>query len=139
MGATGHRTVPHTADVTLQAWAPTREQCLVEVVTALVDSVLDTFGTASVRRHSFHLTAASEPAAVAMLLDEVIYLLDARGEVPLSTHLQPADSGVVHGWFELADAGAAELVGSIPKGVALSGLVMDRDEHGWRCAVTVDV
>lgn len=139
MSGTGHRTVPHTADVTLQAWAPTREGCLTEMVTALVDTVVDTFGAPAVRRQPFHLTAGTDRGAVVLLLDEVIYLLDARGEVPVETHLEPSPSGVAHGWFALADASSAEVVGSLPKGVALSGLVMDRDEHGWRCTATVDV
>ena len=34
----GHRTVPHTADLRIEAWAPTREECLAEAVRGLVDS-----------------------------------------------------------------------------------------------------
>ena len=33
----GHRTVPHTADLRVEAWAPTREACLAEAVRGLVD------------------------------------------------------------------------------------------------------
>ncbi|HEV8559398.1 MAG TPA: archease [Actinophytocola sp.] len=37
----GHRAVPHTADIRIEAWAPTREACLGEAVAALVESFAD--------------------------------------------------------------------------------------------------
>jgi SHS2 domain-containing protein len=30
--------MPHTADLRIEAWAPTREECLAEAVRSLVDS-----------------------------------------------------------------------------------------------------
>ncbi len=133
----GHRTVPHTADVALEAWAPTREGCLEEAVAALVTSVLDVSDAAPARRHPVHLDVASDREALALLLDEVIFLLDARDEAPVATHLELADG--LHGWFDVVDARTAERVGSVPKAVALSGLAFEPDEQGWRCSVTVDV
>lgn len=32
----GHRTVPHTADLRIEAWAPTAELCIAEAVRAMV-------------------------------------------------------------------------------------------------------
>jgi Archease protein family (MTH1598/TM1083) len=34
----GHRSVPHAADPRVEAWAPTREECLAEAARGLVDS-----------------------------------------------------------------------------------------------------
>ena len=36
--ARGHRTVPHTADLRIEAWAPTREECMAEAARGLVGS-----------------------------------------------------------------------------------------------------
>ncbi|WP_420884068.1 archease [Micromonospora sp. CPCC 205547] len=37
----GHRRVPHTADVRIEAWAPDQESCLAEAVDALVETFVD--------------------------------------------------------------------------------------------------
>jgi hypothetical protein len=39
---TGHRTLPHTADIRIEAWAPGREQCIAEAVRGMVDTFADT-------------------------------------------------------------------------------------------------
>jgi hypothetical protein len=38
----GYRTLPHTADLRIEAWAPTREACLAEGVAGLVATFADT-------------------------------------------------------------------------------------------------
>lgn len=40
-GESGHRLVPHTADVRIEAWGTTWENCLVEAVLGMVDSFAD--------------------------------------------------------------------------------------------------
>ncbi|MEU6969505.1 archease [Kitasatospora aureofaciens] len=40
----GHRAVPHTADLRLVAWAPTAEGCVREAVRAVVEGFADTSG-----------------------------------------------------------------------------------------------
>jgi hypothetical protein len=38
----GHRTVAHTADLRVEAWAPSREQCIAEAVLGTVAAFVDT-------------------------------------------------------------------------------------------------
>ena len=37
----GYRRVPHTADVRIEAWAPTREECVERAVVAMVDGFVE--------------------------------------------------------------------------------------------------
>lgn len=135
----GHRSRPHTADLIIEAWAPTWEGCLVEAVAAVTDSYADTTRADTTGRHEFHFTTASTEQALVSLLDEVIYLVDARGAVVVGTHLEPIRDSTVTGWFDLTDVDTTALIGSVPKGIALSGLQVRRTAGGWRCTATVDV
>lgn len=138
----GHRTLPHTADLIVEAWAPTRAGCLAEAVAALTDSYADTSHAEPTRRHGFRLAAATDEQALVALLDEALYVLDALGAVPVETHLDPLDppgNAELTGWFALVDVDRVGLVGSVPKGVALSGLSLRHLDGGWHCTATVDV
>lgn len=39
--SSGHRSVPHTADLRIEAWAPTRDGCIRQAVLGTVESFLD--------------------------------------------------------------------------------------------------
>jgi SHS2 domain-containing protein len=108
-------------------------------VAALTDSYADTARTTPTGRHEFRLTADSTEQGLVSLLDEAVYLLDARGAVVVGTHVEPAQDSTVGGWFDLVDVDAAQLVGSVPKGIALSGLQVRQTARGWWCTVTVNV
>jgi SHS2 domain-containing protein len=134
----GHRTVPHTADLIIEAWAPSLAGCLTEAVAALTESCADTSGAVPTGRHSFSLGAGSDEEALVALLEEVLYVLDAHGEVPVTTHLT-RDGAVLAGWFDVVGVGEVPLTGSAPKGISLSGLTLERVGREWHCAATVDV
>jgi SHS2 domain-containing protein len=51
----GYRLLPHTADVVVQAWAPTRAACLAEAVRGLVAVFADTAGVVASRSVAFTL------------------------------------------------------------------------------------
>jgi len=130
--------VPHTADVIIEAWAPTREQCLAEAVAALTEGCADTSHAVPTGTHAFRLDAGSDEQTLVALLEEVLYVLDAHGQVPVATHLAVGPAGLA-GWFDVVDVLAVPAIGSAPKGVALSGLAFDDVGGGWACTVTVDV
>ena len=78
----GHRGMPHTADLGIEAWAPTREECLAEAVRGLVDSFAAVAGLRPQGRASRHVTARPDADLLVAVIDEVIYRLDANGEIP---------------------------------------------------------
>ena len=136
----GHRTVPHTADLRIEAWAGSREECLAEAVRGLVGSFAVVAGRQPYRRDGRAMTARSDEDLLVALLDEVIYRLDADGEIPVSVAVRPLPEGGVAVTFALVPVAVAEITGAVPKAASLHELRCAPDAAGWwSCAVTVDV
>ncbi|MFF6772886.1 archease [Streptomyces sp. NPDC012637] len=134
----GYRGVPHTADLRVEAWAPTREECMAQAVRGVCASFLDLTGVTGGRRRDVVVRAERDEDILVALLDEVVYRLDTGGEVPVDVELAPADGGV-RGVLWMADAGSLPVTGAAPKAVTLHGLAMTRRPDGWTCSVTLDV
>ncbi|MCH0543351.1 archease [Streptomyces sp. MUM 203J] len=137
-GEAGHRTVPHTADVRIEAWGATREQCLGEAVLGLVDSFVDVTEARASAVRQVRLPEESDDDLLASLLEEVVYRLDVYGEVPVDIEVESMDGGL-DVRLAVADVSALPVIGSVPKAVSWNDLRMARDPYGWSCAVTVDV
>ena len=74
------------------------------------------------------------------VIEEVIYWLDADGEIPLSVVVRPASDGGAVMFLVLVRAADAEIIGAVPKAASLRGLRCAPDSSGkWTCAVTVEV
>lgn len=131
--------MPHTADVRIEAWAPTRERCLAEAVAALLDSFADTSGAQPTAAAEFQVEPGGDEDLLVGVLDEVIFRLDTEGELPLATEVRVTDDGGLRVRWRTAGTDAVQLVGAVPKAVSLHGLRFDRDGDGWSCAVTLDV
>jgi SHS2 domain-containing protein len=136
--ARGHRSVPHTADIRIEAWAPTRDACIAEAVAGLVASFADTVGAHPVRTATTDLTAGSDADVLVEALDEVIYLLDTQGAVPVDTDVAPGSDGP-RVRLHLTPVADVVTIGAAPKAVTLHDLRFDRVDGGWFCAVTIDV
>jgi SHS2 domain-containing protein len=138
--ARGHRSVPHTADLRIEAWGPTREDCLTEAVCGLVDSFAAVRSLRARDHLTLHPTAGSDEDLLVAVLDEVIYRLDADGQVPVSVDVRRAPEAGVLVCFALAPVAEAEITGAAPKAVSLHELRCGPDAAGrWSCSVTVDV
>jgi protein archease len=136
----GHRSVPHTADLRVEAWAPTREECLAEALRGLVDSFAVVAGGRVGHTARLHLTAGSDEDLLVAVVDEVIYRLDADGEIPISVAVRRAADGGIDLVVALTDVDAVEIVGAAPKAASLHDLRCAPDPAGrWSCSVTIDV
>ena len=102
----GHRSVPHTADLRIEAWAPTRDGCIREAVLGTVASFLDSSSAQPRHTRLRRLTADRDDDLLVAVLDEVIYLLDTEGEAPVDVDLNGAD-GAVDVNFAMVDANNA--------------------------------
>lgn len=136
--ASGHRAVPHTADLRIEAWAPTREGCIAEAVLGTVESFLDTSTAHPDHSRERQVTAHSDEDLLVAVLDEVIYLLDTADEVPVDVELEPVGQGL-DVRFAMVDTRGLTQVGAVPKAVSLHELCLARGPRGWRCSVTLDV
>jgi SHS2 domain-containing protein len=122
----------------LEAWAGTREECIAEAVTGLVESFVDTSQAHECAGHPFRIPVSSTEGALVTVLEEALYVLDMSGQVPLATTIAGIND-YVHGSFALADVTDRELIGSVPKGISLSGLRFGPDGDHWRCRFIVDL
>jgi SHS2 domain-containing protein len=136
----GHRGVPHPADLRIEAWAETREECVAEAVRALVSSFAEPGAQVRRRVAKRHVAGETDADLVAAAVEEVIYGLDTRGEIPVAVAGRRAADGGIDLTLHLAGLDQVEITGAVPKAASLSGLRCGRDETGrWSCAVTVDV
>ena len=94
-------------------------------------------GRRAVKRH---VAAETDADLVAAAIEEVIYGLDTRGEIPVAVAARRAADGGIDLTLHLAGLEQVQITGAVPTAASLSGLRCGRDESGrWSCAVTVDV
>ncbi|MCV7260847.1 archease [Mycobacterium shimoidei] len=134
----GHRSVPHTADLRIEAWAPTRDGCIKQAVLGAVESFVDTAVAGPTHTRRSRLTQERDDDLLVAVLEEVIYLLDVEGEAPVDLTLRDTGNSV-EVIFEMVDASTLPQVGAVPKAVSLNDLRLSHGDAGWRCLVTLDV
>lgn len=137
-GEGGHRLVPHTADVRIEAWGVSLECCLAEAVMGMVGCFADVSAVRPTAVERVTFAEAGGDDLLAALLDEVVYRLEVHGQVPVDVEADADDSGLE---VRLAVAALAdvEIIGAAPKGISWHELHIGPDAYGWSCAVTVDV
>lgn len=138
LGEGGHRAVPHTADVRVEAWGASREQCLAEAVLGMVETFVDLTGARPTAVRRTRIAAAGDDDLLAALLDEVIFRLEVDGEVPVDVEADTTD-GELDVRLAMTGLAAVEITGAPPKAVSWNELRLAPDAYGWSCAVTLDV
>ncbi|MGY4969824.1 archease [Streptomyces nigrescens] len=136
--AYGHRSVPHTADLCIEAWAASREECIAEAVRGVVGSFSDASAVAAGVMRECEVTADSDGRLLAAVIEEVIYRMEAAGELPADVEVTATEGGV-RLRFTMAGSDVVAQVGAVPKAVSMHGLRLAQDTHGWACRVTLDV
>ncbi len=131
--------MPHTADLIVEAWASTKHRCLEEAVQALVESFVRPAQGAPRRQSPLRLGPASDEDLLLAVLEEVIYLTDVDGVIPIDAHLTTSPGSAVEGWFDVVGLADAEVVGSAPKAVSRNDLFFARTAGEWRCRALIDV
>lgn len=134
----GHRIRSHTADLMIEAWAPSRARCLEEAVRGLVASFADASAEGGAE-HAVRITGDDPAMMLVSLLEEVVYLVDVRGVVPVTVSVTEDETGL-EARFQLASLEEADVTGAIPKAIAYHELVLEqRPDGSFACTVTVDV
>jgi protein archease len=136
--ASGHRSVPHTADLRIEGWAPTRDGCIRQAVLGAVESFLDTSLARPQGSRRCTLTGDRDDDLLVAVLEEAIYYLDTASEAPVDLDVEGVDGGVAVS-FAMVDASTLPQVGAVPKAVSLNDLRLTHSHKGWRCSVTLDV
>ncbi|MDN0198787.1 archease [Streptomyces sp. S.PNR 29] len=136
-GESGHRAVPHTADIRIEAWGASRERCLAEAVLGMVECFADVSRVRPTAVDRVRLAEASDEDLLATLLDEVIFRLEVHGQVPVDVEADEDDEGL-DVCLAVAGLQEVEITGAAPKAVAWHELRIGPDAYGWSCAVTID-
>lgn len=136
--AAGHRSAAHTADLRIEAWAPTREQCVAQAVRGMVESFLGERLPPPSETVEYDVTGSGDADLLARVLDEVIYRWETEGQVPVAVAVTPTPTGLR---LRCPVAGTTGLVpvGAVPKAVSLHGLCCEQRADGWWCEATIDV
>ena len=135
----GHRSVPHTADVIIEAWAPTRSGCFEEAVAGLADCFVAVPEPVTTRPVPFDLDRARDDELLVLLLEEIIYMVEVLGVVVVSAEVAAGDGGGIAGYFDTVPVDEGELIGAVPKAVARHDLVFAKQDTRWLCRVMIDV
>jgi len=104
----------------------------------LTGSFVDFSRASPLRTVTCEVPATTDGDRLVAVLDELIYLLDTEGVVPLSAEVT-IDSDTVRLTMPVASLSDVRLVGAVPKAVALSGLALTQSGTEWRCRATIDV
>ncbi|MET9234680.1 archease [Streptomyces cellulosae] len=135
--SSGHRSVAQEDDVRIEVWAASREHCLAEAVVAMVECFADVSGVRPTAVDRIRLEETSDDDLLAALLDEILYRLEAYGEVPVDVEADEAEGGLD---VRLAVAALTDVrvTGEVPVDVGWEDLRLAPGPYGWSCAVTVD-
>src|SRR5512144_96159 len=95
--AVGHRLLPHTADVMIEAWGASWEDCLAEAARALTACFVDTSAVGATTAVPVVFAAAGEEDLLVRVLDEAVFLLDAQGVVVVDARLARCGDGGLQG------------------------------------------
>lgn len=131
--------MPHTADVRIEAWAPTREQCAAEAVVAMVETFAELGDAEPVAAVEVEITEPTDERLLVAVLDEVIYLMDTEDRLPVATDVDEIEGGLAVR-FTVVDIDDVELTGAVPKAVTRNDSSLDEQpDCSWSCQVTIDI
>ncbi|AYY14577.1 archease [Actinobacteria bacterium YIM 96077] len=134
----GHHVVPHTADLRIEAWSPALTGCLGEAAHALVGSFADLTRAEAAGVREFAIPSGPAEDQLVALLDEIIYRMDAHGEIPRNVAVHEDSSGLL-ARLSMVRTEAVATMGAVPKAVALHELSVAKQDDQWICSVTIDI
>lgn len=126
--------MPHTADLAVEAWADSREECLAEAVRGLVESFAAPGPAPPGEGVDLPPAADSDEDLLVEVLQEVIYQLEVHGRLVVDVSRGPSGLRLA-----TVPAESAEQVGAMPKAVTGHGVRFGEADGTWHAHVVVDV
>ncbi|MBV8195225.1 MAG: archease [Candidatus Dormibacteraeota bacterium] len=135
----GRRLRPHTADVIVEAWGPSRASCIEQAVLGLVESFADLSRAAVTGEHVLEPAAPNDGELLVAALEEVIYLVDAEARVVCTVQAVDEPGSPPRIVYGMTRLDSVETIGPAPKGVTRHALGFASVGGAWRCNVVIDV
>jgi SHS2 domain-containing protein len=135
----GHRAVSRPPEVWVEAWAPSREQCVAEAVLGVVACFADTSRARPSRTVPFEASGTCDEDLLVRVLEEVLELAGQGLGVPMDAEVEDADGGL-DVRLTLAASGTVTFTGEPPEAVCLHDLRFGRGPDsagGWTCRLTL--
>jgi SHS2 domain-containing protein len=131
-----YRLVDHTGELQLELEAPTKEEVFREAVVAVGDLLSGEGRLAGVEEtRVLHVRADDDSTLLAAWLDELVFLAETEGLVPISADELRAVAGEVRALVSVVRGSPPHLV----KGVTYHDLVLSAESGVWRARVVLDV
>jgi len=111
----GYRVLPHTADTRIEAWAPARAACLEAAVRAFVSTFANVVGAEVTDSIEESFAEPTDEDLLVAVLEQVIYLVEVAGVVPVSVDLADENDGRVAGYSAWCRWKLSRSVGRRPK------------------------
>ncbi|WP_433225642.1 archease [Microtetraspora malaysiensis] len=136
----GHRVIPHTAGIALEAWADGREECLAEAARALVETFADVGDAVPNHCDTIALAEETDEELLITLLDEVVREVERSGRVAVDISIDER-TGATEGQVEMRLATVPlETVGragASPAPISREGLRFGREAGMWHAHVVI--
>ena len=134
----GHRLLPHTADLIVEAWGPDDVTCAEEAARALIEICVagDPDPDAG---HWVSRVSGSERDLVRAVLDELLFALDTSVPAPVSVDVDRLDPSEVTIRLGLAARESVQATGAAPKAIVMMPSEQGGPEASWRCRFIIDV
>lgn len=137
----GFELLDHTADVAVEARAPTCEEVFAAVADGLASAQCDAIPDEG-ERFRIDVTAESLEALLFDYLDELIYQRDVRNVLPVENDVQRVHEDGTGGWTLSGSARGVPLdrvEAREVKAVTYSEMRIEKREEGWYAYVVLDV
>jgi len=129
--------VDHTAELQLEIEAPSRAAVFSDAVLALGDLLAGDLRPDGARQtRQLSVRAADDPVLLAAWLDEIVFVAETEGLVPLRAERLDVGTGEVRGAVSFVEGVAPP---HLVKGVTYHDLALFRDGETWRARVILDV
>ncbi|NIJ11032.1 SHS2 domain-containing protein [Saccharomonospora amisosensis] len=134
----GYREPVHSGDLRIEAWGPSRERCIAEAVSGMVESFAGGSLGDPDEIVDVEVDGTTDEELLAAVLDEVLHRMETTGRIPATTQVLPAPHGL-RVRFGVVDIGGVIAAGPIPKAVCAHGLTVEPSAGGWACTAAFDV
>lgn len=136
----GFLLLEHTADMGIEAWAPTRIEIYIQAAEGLRSLIFGRIQSTAGSTQEVNLIADNEEELLVAWLNEIVYLCDVRNLVPTLFEIEELDNqrlrGTIHSEvYEDARHGMERQV----KAVTYHKLVLTERGSGWYTRVYVDL
>ncbi len=133
----GWNTLPHTADVIIEAWAGDGAACAEEAAAGLLGICVSQTAGETRDGQVLRVPPGSFQSMVEAVLEHLIYLFDTSDLVPVAVSVEASTDGGLELRTTVAPPDSVQLTGAAPKGIVR--LSVDARGTVHRCRFIVDV